>query len=393
MRRSIFATAALIALWLAGAGTAGAQDLRWSPWLGCWTPSDAQRRSQDIQICIVPNASGSGVRMITLAGEQTLLDESIVANGSPEKITESDCSSTRMARWATRAARLLSVGERQCTDHPLERSSSVSTLTGANEWLDVQVAGVVGREGVRIRRYTRSTGEPPSAVADMIRALPREGPATDVRPSVPTVDDVIEANGAVSSRAVEVWLAETEPAMAIDRRALVKLTENKVSEPVIDLLVALAYPQRFEVRRPVASASGGGGMDFIDEGFVSPWDTSAGPWSLNPYSLYYAPFLPWGAYDLYSFYSPYDGGFIIGGGVITPPIAETHGRVVNGLGYTQIEPHVEATTRGGDGSGAGAGSSSSGGAGSDGGSFSGGASPGGYSSGGGGSTGLTAVPR
>jgi hypothetical protein len=96
---------------------------------------------------------------------------------------------------------------------------------------------------------------------------------------------------------------------------------------------------------------------------------------------------------LYSFYSPYDGGFIIGGGVITPPVAETHGRVVNGLGYTQIEPHVEATTRGGNGSGAGAGTSSSGGAGSDGGSFGGGASPGGYSSGGGGSTGLTAVPR
>jgi len=234
-------------------------------------------------------------------------------------------------------------------------------------------------------------------VADAIRPLPPEGHAADVRPSVPTVDDVIEANAVVASRAVEVWLVETEPAMAIDRRALVKLTENKVSEPVIDLLVALAYPQRFEVRRPVDSASGGGGMfggggmDFVDEGFVSPWSTWAGPWSLNPYSLYYAPFLPWGAYDLYSFYSPYDGGFVISGGVITPPVAETHGRVVNGQGYTQIEPHVEATPRGGNGSGAG--SSSAGGGGADGGSFSGGASPGGYSSGGGGGTGLTAVPR
>ena len=384
-------TLSVFALLLLGVAGAAAQDTRWTPWLGCWTPTDVQRRSQDVQICVVPTTGDNGVRMITLAGEQTLLDESIVASGTAQQVTDGDCSSERTSRWASRGPRLLTVGERHCAGQPAERSSSISVLTGPNEWLDIQVAGVAGREGVRIRRYTRSTAEPPAAVADLVRTRPVPGgPAADVR-VVPTVDDVIEANAVVSSRAVEAWLAETEPAMTIDRRGLVKLTDSRVPEPVIDLLVALAYPQRFDVRRPTASS--GGAMDLMSEGFFAPWQTWAGPWSLDPYSLYYSPFLPWGAFGLYSFYVPYNSGIVIGGGGSTPPMAATHGQVVNGLGYTRVEPHVEAVTRSGNGSSSSGGADSSSGGSSSGGVSSGGASSGGYSSGGGGGTGLTAVPR
>ncbi|MEQ1731210.1 MAG: hypothetical protein ABL982_22810, partial [Vicinamibacterales bacterium] len=92
-------------------------------------------------------------------------------------------------------------------------------------------------------------------------------------------------------------------------------------------------------------------------------------------------------------YVPAGGG---GGGGVEDP---THGQVVNGQGYTRVQPReaVRSTplyqggTQTASGSGGGSDSGSVGSAGS--GSESSGASPGGYSGGGGTATGLTAVPR
>jgi hypothetical protein len=374
-------------------------DSRWAPWLGCWSPVSFQRTTQDVQVCILPTDDGTGVLMATFAADQSVLEEPVIADGAPHVVTEGNCEGRRQTHWARNGARLLTTTELQCEGQPSQQTSGLSTLVSTNQWLDIQVSGPAGRESVRIRRYVRSGENPPAAVAATIGALP---PPSALATSSLSFDDVIEAAGSVSQKAVEAWLVETEPHVTVNRQSLRKMSDARVPEPVIDLLVALAHPRRFEVRTP----SGGAGSSSV---FIAAEHTGfsnwAGPWGVgyDPYMQCYAPFVGWCPYGAYDYYGAYDWLYYGGGGYVTtlPPVGpanpiapapQRHGQAVNGYGYTQVTPREAVAQSGGDGHSDG-GSSSTSGSSVSGSSGSSGASPAGYSSGGGGGSGVTAVPR
>jgi hypothetical protein len=106
-----------------------------------------------------------------------------------------------------------------------QQSSGLSTLVSTNQWLDIQVSGPAGRESVRIRRYVRSGENPPAAVAATIGALP---PPSAFATSSLSFDDVIEAAGSVSQKAVEAWLVESEPRVTVNRQTLRKMSDARV---------------------------------------------------------------------------------------------------------------------------------------------------------------------
>jgi hypothetical protein len=377
------------------AGRSARSDARWEPWLGCWTPADAGRVGQDVQVCVVPTADEAGVMMLTVAGDRTILEERIVADRAPRPVEENGCEGSRQSRWAEHGNRLFTTATLRCTGQPAQETSGIAALLTSSQWLDIQVVDTDGRQAVRTRRYARSSLARPASVADALRDLP---PTPPVPRSTLTIDDVIEAHQAVSPRAVEAWLVEAEPRLPIDRRALVRMTDARLSEPVIDLLVALAYPGHFEVRRRAPRVSGGGGPITSIEESGSFW----GPWGLayDPYTLMFSPFAA-GYYPGFpNFYDYSYGGYIEipgGGGGGAEPGASGHGQVVNGQGYTRVQPREAVSNSGGRSGGAstssaGLSSDSSGGSGGSSGVSS--ASPAGYSSGGGGSSGgATAVPR
>jgi hypothetical protein len=161
-----------------------------------------------------------------------------------------------------------------------------------------------------------------------------------------------------------------------------------VPDSVIDLMVAMSFPEKFVVEHAVPiSGPGvwGGGYG----GAWAMWPYYAHPWY---YSSYYSPFgyYNWGYYDPYYYGNP--GIIIINPGPGSPE-PSGQGRVVDGQGYTRIRPNVpdppQRTGNGGSGGWGGAAAGSSGNSGS---SSGGSASPGGYSGGGGGGE-RVAVPR
>lgn len=383
---------------------------RWAPWAGCWSAIDAQAPIRDLRVCIVPSRDRTAARLVTYAGDRQLNEESILPDGSASTASERGCQTERRTRWATSGPRLFSTGRVTCDGQAAQPSSSISALLSRNRWLDVQVIGPAGREVVRLAHYARSTDAPPAAIADALRDEP---PSSATLTPLVSVDDVIEASQAVAAPAVEAWVAEAEPRLAVNRRTLQALSAAKVSEPVIDLLVGLAYPQRFEIRRPTSGGGFAGGSSF---GFGDPFMSSYGPWDFGwgPYGAYtsmYSPFgLPFYGAGFYPF--SYFGYLYGGGGVTIPwmsggggggeggePMASGTAVAVNGRGYTRVQPReavaeTSASGRGGntfssmpsDGGGGGAGGGS--------------VSPGGYSSGdgggggnGGGGGGNFAVPR
>ena len=369
------------------------KDARWQPWLGCWTPIERAPRDRDIQVCVTPAADGVSVHLMTFAGDQRILDDSIIADGSSVPMSEEACRGSSRSQWAKYAPRLYRVTELVCDNKPSQRTAEIATLESADEWLDVQVVFVGGNENVRTRRYVRSTLAPPNEVRDQVSAL-SSSRAVAVNSTV-TVNDVIEAQAAVSSRAVEAWLSETDAQVPVHKDALLALHNAKVPSHVIDLIIARAYPSHFEVRRSGGGGGGGGSVgSFFDDVFwASPFDLM-----FDPYAFFYSPF---GSY--HGFVDPSLYGY--GGYVIVP--ANTGGsgggaqdaanaRVVNGMGYTRVEPRQPAVfvgprPPGGSADSYNSGSSSSGESSSSSSSGGGSASSAGYSAGGGGSQ--TAVPR
>ncbi len=375
---------------MAQAGAQPTSDAaRWSAWVGCWTPGARPGLPSDTTLCVVPD--GAGVRMVTLAGEREVLSETLVADGSTHALKEQACSGERVTRWSSTSARLFSSSTLVCANQPAVKTTGLSALVSADQWLDVQVADAGGREQVRTRRFWRSTAPPPAAVADALRGVT----STRRVSAATTLDDIIEASRNVAPVGVEAWLAESRVQVPLDRRALVQLSDAHVAPQVIDVMVALAYPERFEVRR-----NGGGGSwssGWLDDFYPADWGYLADVYGYGFGSFGVPYFIGSNAYTYFPggfSYVPAGGG---GGGVVEDT---TRGQVVNGQGYTRVQPReaVRSTplyqgggTQTASGSGGGSDGGSIGSAGS--GSESSGASPSGYSGGGGTATGLTAVPR
>jgi hypothetical protein len=368
-------------------------DPRWNGWLGCWMPAAQPGSAADTQVCVVPTRDGRGVQRLTFAGEREILSETFVADGTPIPPSEPSCSGERVSRWAKSGERLFSSSSVSCANTPATKTTGLSSLVSASRWVDVQVVETAGRQQVRTRRFWRSSAAAPAAVADAVRHLTR----ADISVAALTADDVIEASAAIPAAGVEAWLAESGVKVPINRRTLARLADAKVGSHVIDLMVALAYPRKFEVRRNSGSGSPFAGGSMVDEFYPGQWSYLTDSYGFGFGALGLPYFYGANGYGTNAHYQP--GGFyyVPSSGGATPDDTE-HGRVVNGQGYTRVQPRetYRATgsgQRNGAQGGANADSGSGGGGSSSGSDSSGGASPAGYSGGGGTSTGLTAVPR
>ena len=395
MRRLVFALTVL-ALGSPAYGQTP-NDPRWLPWLGCWELSEhavrdagepareEQRQPSDAdaarpRVCVTP-VPPNGASFTTTVGAEKAFDQAVTADGLDRPVDDGECRGTQTAAWSADGLRLFARAQLTCAGDSTPRGvTGLALLAPDGTWLDIQAVEVGGRENVRVRRYRR--------------VLDETGAAAEARPHIAAsrlrLSDIKEASAKkISPRAIEAALVETNAGFDLSGRDLIALDDAGVAGSVVDVLVALSYPERFVVEKTRDSRAAGGGFlydpFFFDYGFLSALDGGF----YAPY--YYSPF----AYSSYGRY--YNPGFFGPGTIIVDGSPEPQpsgtGRVVNGLGYTQIrEREAERGVSSASGAGSRAGDASSGA--SSGGSvstqgFSSGGSSGGSSDGGG----RTAVPR
>jgi uncharacterized membrane protein YgcG len=386
-------------------------DSRWSRWTGCWdmvmensregAPSPTATResrtpAQDAgrpQVCVVATPDG-GATFSTRVGTQTPIVQTVVPDGKDRPIAEDECKGTQRTEWSSDGLRLFAHAELTCKGDPATRRVSGLALIGPDgRWTDVQSVDIADRESFRVRQYRRANG----GVATM----------PNVAATALTLADVKEASAKVSPRALEAALVETRASFDLTSKSLLDLNAAGVPASVVDLMVALSYPDRFVIER--SAQVDRAQAPIINDPFMLGWAFGYPVWS-DVYGLY-SPL--YGAYSPY-YYSPfaypylrgyypnfYGSSYVIdggggGGGVADRPSGL--GRVVDGQGYTRVRPRESepaVASRGsapsGSSSSSGGGSSSS----SSGSSGGGSVSSSGFSSGGGGGGdgGRSAQPR
>jgi hypothetical protein len=382
-------------------------DARWSRWTGCWElvtensregvpgPTTARREprtpardTDQPQVCVETSPNG-GATFSTKVGTQTPIVQTVVPDGTDRPVTEDGCTGTQRAEWSADGLRLYARAELNCkADQGIRRVSGLALIGPDGRWTDVQSVDVSGRESFRVRKYRRAAGS--------VAAMPT------VSGTALTLEDVKEASAKVSPRALEAALVETRASFDLTSKSLLDLSAAGVSASVVDLIVALSYPDRFIIERTASVDRGY--SPIIDDPFPVGWAFGSPFWFdlYGPYSpYYYSPF----AYPYYPYYPYYGGGggYIIdggggggGGGGNVPQQPSGRGRVVDGQGYTRVRPRdAEPATPGSTASSSGGGGGSSTSSSSGGSSSGGGVSSQGFSSGGssGGDGGRTAQPR
>ena len=210
-----------------------------------------------------------------------------MADGSRRNQVLNGCTGWEQVEWSADGTRLYTRGESDCPDGTKGRASELFGMSLKGEWLDVLSVTSGENTGVRVVRYQPGFGVSaalPSQTVSMLHAqasaidLARTAAASRIGPA-----DVAEAARKVEAGVVQAWLLGIGQPFELDAKRLVELADAKVPDPVIDLMVALTYPNTFSletsqptrVRQASRSASGGGGAaDCVPVG-TAAWSGSA----------------------------------------------------------------------------------------------------------------------
>lgn len=345
-------------------------DSRWTPYLGCWRIVQEHLGDQTVpvapglMVCARPSGP-SGVAITTTVDGKNVLEQTIVANGLPEPVSQADCQGAQTSEWSRDGERLFTRVELECAGRP-KRVVSGITQIAKGHWVDAQATVIDGNHDVRLRRYRRTSDQVTGGAA-------AAGTAT----SPLSIEDVIEANGKVLSSALEAALVEAGGRFTLNSRTLEQLAHAGVSPNVIDLMVAQAFPDRFQIERPSNYPTSLAGNTWSSSNTSMMIGSAAYPYAMyDPFYssyYYYSPF----AYPYYwgSSYSPYrsygygnrnynnyyyggSGGTIYlpgnpgsaEGGTAQPGSPNSPGGdgvVVKGRGYTRVRPSSDSGDSGG----------------------------------------------
>lgn len=339
---------------------------RWLPWLGCWELTADVVDNRQIEdtgrrvVCVAPRLDGLGVNLTTHMDSQVIAQNTVVADGQERVLPETDCSGTQTANWSADGHRLYSSVTAACANE-IERSLvGLSMLVEGNVWIELQSVSLDGGEHreLLVRQYKR--------VADAetleLGFTPLElGLAARAGASGPLdVDDVLEAAEQAPVEIVEAAILESNSLFALDSGTLIRLAEAGVEERVIDLMVAISYPDQFVVDRGRSSGGGGGGgyggyggYGRYTTGYYGYYPGSCwGPY----YGPMYGPYGPGCDYGspYYGYNQPYYGGRGGGGGIIVtpsvPPTGSLYGsKVIRGRGYVTVTERPRTQSSSNDG--------------------------------------------
>lgn len=391
------------------ASTAAA-DARLNPWLGCWRLED-DLSGTGARMCITPEKGG--VRLQTLVGAQKGIDELVIPDGAEHAIVDSDCKGTDRSEFSKDGARVFRTTEVLCGKEPPRIIKTLAFMTLEPAWILVQhVSGSGAPASVRVQRYRRSNNQ---SLADGSKAAQPDPQSISVMPDSATwgIDDIIEASQKAPAEAIQAALTEVHHKFDLNKKTLVALDDGGVHSSVIDLMVALTYPNKFVVRRAGEGLSAPSGVitgDLAFDPFMTPMLIGTMADCYSPFGYGYRSYYSMCGYSAYSSFGYYPyygygyGGYpyygwvnvgappVTGGGGTIEPVPE--GRVVNGRGYTQIhdrqaEPPSRINSNGNGGGWAGSGGNATSGGYSSGSSSSGSSGGGGSSDGGG----RVAVPK
>jgi hypothetical protein len=339
------------------AGQAGLAEPRWLPWMGCWELTADAVDHREVEstgrrvVCVAPRPDGSGVALTTHIDGVVITSNTVVADDRDRPLQEQGCSGVQRSSWSADGHRIHSRVEGTCEEGGVRSLSGLSMLIEPSRWLVVQSVSLDSgsHREIVIRHYQRldevaaeQLGFAPLDAAEAARAATARAAVSGPL----DLDDVLEMTAAMPVEVVEAAILESDSTFDLDRDALFRIADAGVDEHLIDLMVAVSFPEQFVVD----TGSGDDGSGYGGYG-VSPYQGSC-------YGLYYgAMYGPYGycgtGFTPYSYYGPRYGSpyyrYPVSRVSVSVPATGSRfgGRVIKGRGYATVRDRDDGNRGGG----------------------------------------------
>jgi len=281
-------------------------------WLGCWelvaNPEDRAQESSDGRqlVCVARGDAPGSLALTAIVDGRVQATDTLLTDGARQAVSEGGCSGWRRARFSGDQERLYLESETICEGGGERHLSGASMMVSGDHWIDIRVLRVDGEREISIQDY-RAVG---ADAARLPGAPPTAAHAARVAAAAPlSADDVIEALEYVDPAVVEAMLLESGSRFPIDSRLLLQLADAGVPDEIVDLMVALSFPEYFAVEGNAVSRQ----PAVYYGGYWSPWY----PYYGYGYGYYYHhPYPPAGGH----------------------PGKGHGGAVISGRGYVGVRP-------------------------------------------------------
>ncbi len=295
-------------------------DSRWLPWIGTWrlvtdTVNEVDRGlSGDYLLDINASDNGRSVTVTASLDAEEVVAEKIFVDGSRQIIQSEGCNGWQEYSWSDSGKRLLFKSESTCAGEPPRSISGMSMIAVSGTWVDIRLLRSDEERTITIRKYRQLSSS--STELGKKEVMLRDTGRITVRAPF-SIEEVIELSRKVEPEVLEAAIYEFGKPFEINSKSLQRLADAEVPPQIVDLMVALSFPDKFVVERhaiapiqaPRINAHDGrryyyGGL------WWDPW-----PWS---WSWWYGP------YNYGYVYFPVDRD-------------RAHsGRLVAGQGYTRV---------------------------------------------------------
>jgi len=228
-------------------------DGRWTPFIGCWEPTGND--SDAGILCVVPESEG--VHIFTWSEGAETTSDLLIADGNRRDAVMEGCEGYESSQFSADGRRIFTRSEFVCGGNTGRESSGIMSMISPTEWIDVHSLDSEGEHVAWVQRFRSVT---PESLLEAGLADPTEGIGMAVHTgrivasSSVSFDDIAEASEQVHAKAVEAWIAARGERFQFRGEDLVALVDRGVPESVIDVLVAVSFPDRFVIEADEAGA-------------------------------------------------------------------------------------------------------------------------------------------
>jgi hypothetical protein len=219
-------------------------------WLGCWDAladpeADSTVSLEERQkICVAPGDAPQILDMTVLVDDEIVAKETIVTDGSRQPVSDGGCDGWIRSVLSEDRRRLYLQSEATCPDGKLRNLTGASMIVSENRWIDIHALRIDGDRELLIQRYRPVE----VGIVRLPGALPTEMHAVRMAAAAPlSVENVSEALQFVDPAVVEAMLLESDASFGIDSDLLLYLDRAGIPSEIIDLMVALSFPDYFTV--------------------------------------------------------------------------------------------------------------------------------------------------
>lgn len=347
--RELTTVALLVAAPLAASAQSAQPDARWEALFGCWEPASATQedapalRAESRLTCVVPVQGSAAVDMVDIVDGKITQRRSMLATGERVQTKRDGCEGWESGEWAPSGTRVFLQTGFTCPGGIERRSNGVMDISASGDWIVVEGIAAGSSQGVQVSRYVAATraGTVPAEVLTALEGHRLSSSTARLAATRQlTLADVADATSRLEAVVVESWLLERNEGFDLNARQLEQLSEAGVPPGVIDVMLALSYPDALQIEGMTPNGDPVVGQAVDQEIRRTYWDPFYGP--RYGYGGYFAPYgyySPYG-YSRYGFgLSPfgfgYHGGWrsvVVVRGSSTP---SPRGKAVQGRGYTR----------------------------------------------------------